>query len=163
MRNRKPSKTIVKYASDILDSGWFEAAKHIPHHPGVSVAEHSLSVAEEAAQLCAWLKRRGISVNERDVVRSALLHDIAMVEDEVHDAHSWVKAYTHPVRSAEISESEFGANEVQTDAIRRHMWPICMIPPRHKTGWVVLLSDKKSSVREVARHWNGWRKRKNRT
>ena len=148
---RNEEKEIKALAGDILGSDRFEKAKHIPHHGSVSVARHSLETARLALRICRRLKKKGIYPDERDVVRSALLHDIGMTRERVFGSVSWIKAYTHPREGALIAEEEFGANEAQRNAIRRHMWPICVVPPAHLTGWIVLAADKECSMREAAR------------
>jgi hypothetical protein len=86
----------------------------------------------------------------RDVVRACLLHDIGMSDRDIHESISFLKAYSHPKRSADIARKEFGANEVQVDAILHHMWPICVIPPSSHAGWLLLQADKHCAHRDAA-------------
>ena len=48
-----------------------------------------------------------------------------------------------PTRSA-----EYDAKEEQINAISRHMWPVCVVPPKHVLGWVVMAADKYASMQE---------------
>ena len=140
---------VQELGADVLASQRFQDAWKIPHHGNVSVAMHSLHVAKESLRLARWLNRHGGHVNEKDAVCSSLLHDIGMTERVIHKSMPWVKAYTHPTRGSTLAEEEYHVNAVQADAIKRHMWPICVIPPRHLTGWVVTAADKISSMKEV--------------
>ena len=139
---------IRQEAGDILESERFKRCRGIIHHKGTNVARHSLEVAEYALRL--YKKGNYPDTNVRDVVRAGLLHDIGMSDSKVHDSVSFLKAYTHPRRSAQIAVEEYGANEVQTDAILHHMWPICVIPPSHRAGWLVLQADKHCAGRDAA-------------
>lgn len=140
---------ILRIGGDIIHSDRFRKAWETDHHVEFNVAAHSLEAAGYALLIARWLERHGVKVNEEDVVRAALLHDIGMTEDRVWRSPSYRKAYSHPKRGYQIARDEFGANRQQLEAIRRHMWPLCLIPPRHLTGWIVLTADKASASREA--------------
>ena len=140
---------IQREGEDILQSERFKKGSDVTHHKNYSVAFHSLNAARYAVQIANWLARKGVRVNLRNVIRGSLLHDIGMTEDQVHGSPSYRKAYSHPKASVEIAKKEFEADEAQCDAIRRHMWPVCIIPPKHIEGWIILAADKCSSILEV--------------
>ena len=140
---------VRELGAEVIDSERFQAAWEIPHHRTTSVAQHSLNVAKESCRIAEWLERRGLAVSAEDAVRSSLLHDLAMTEKPVFRSPSWNKAYSHPDRGAQLAREEYRANEVQEDAVRRHMWPICVVPPRHREGWIVMAADKISSAKEL--------------
>ena len=96
-----------------------------------------------------------MATTEKDIVNMATNlasagSQIGMTEAEVHDSAAYRKAFSHPRRSRSIAAEEFRANRVQMDAIGRHMWPICVIPPKHMAGWLILAADKVCSVQEAA-------------
>lgn len=140
-------KPRIDEEKDILNSERFKRAGSIAHH-NTSVAAHSLKTADAAWRISSWLNDHGFKVNRRDAVRASLLHDIGMTDEAIHESVSWKKAYTHPVRGASIARTEFGARDDQVNAISRHMWPVCVIPPKHVIGWVVLAADKCVSMQE---------------
>lgn len=139
---------ISREGGDILKSERFQRCGKTAHHKGTNVARHSMEVAEYALYL--YGKGNYPDTDVRDVVRACLLHDIGMSDRDIHESVSFLKAYSHPRRSAEIAGKEFGANEVQVDAILHHMWPICVIPPSSPVGWLVLRADKHCAHRDVA-------------
>ena len=141
--------SVVQLGQDIIGSGRFWKAMDVPHHFGVSIADHSLRCARYALAISRWLEEHGVSLSEEDAVRASLLHDMGMTEDEVFESPSRVKAYTHPREGARIATEEYGANDAIVDAIRRHMWPIGHVFPRHLVGWVVVAADKCSSIAET--------------
>lgn len=102
-----------------------------------------------ALYIARWLASHGIAMSEVDVVRASLLHDIGMTEDEVFLSPSRVKAYSHPRVGMRIALEEFRVNEVQADAILRHMWPIGHVPSHSREGWVIMLADKCCSMSEA--------------
>ena len=140
---------LLQMGGDIIESERFEKARTIPHHFDYDVAAHSLDAARCALGICRLLNRHGASVSERDVVRASLLHDIGMTVDEVFESPPSEKAYTHPQEGVRIARSEFGANDIQLDAIQYHMWPIGHIAPHHPPGWILVAADKWSSILET--------------
>ena len=147
-REEELLQSVQELGSEIIGSERFRAAEAIPHHLAGNVARHSLNVARESCRIAEWLNRHGAQVDVKDAVCGSLLHDIGMTEKEVFRSPSWKKAYTHPARGAHVAREEYRANPVQEDAVRRHMWPICVIPPKHAAGWIVLAADKICSIRE---------------
>ena len=147
---RKPWNPIIeREGGDILESERFQKAWRIEHHMKTNIACHSLAVTEYALHL--YKKGKYQNTDVRDVVRACLLHDIGMTDEVIHDSVSFIKAYTHPRRSAEIAVKEYGANRIQVDAILHHMWPICIAPPRTSVGWLLQRADKKCSKQDVVR------------
>ena len=147
--SKEVKKEILRIGDDIIRSDRFRKAWETRHHVEYNVAAHSLETAGYALLIARWLSRHGVRVNEEDVVRAALLHDIGMTEGPVSKSPSYRKAYAHPKEGCRIARDEFGANRRQLEAIRRHMWPICGIPPLHLTGWIVMMADKASASREA--------------
>ena len=144
---------VMDLGGDIVSSERFAMALAVPHHnPRRTVASHSLETAEYALRIARWLNRHGASVSEEDAVRASLMHDLGMTEDEVFLSPSRKKAFSHPRAGSRIAREEFRANDVQVDAVRRHMWPIGLTPPRNMEGWVVVAADKCCSVREAQRY-----------
>ena len=149
-RIRAIRREVLAYGDDIIHSDRFEKAKHVSHHIKFTVAIHSVEVAMYALLIVRALKRRHLAtkVDERDLVRAALLHDIGMTNDQVHDSPSYKKAFSHPKEGLRIARDEFHLNKIQLNAIHRHMWPIGIIPPQHITGWILTMADNMSSFNE---------------
>ena len=148
-------KQVLELGGDIIASERFAKARSVPHHSKEgNIADHSIETAGYALQLARWVNRHGGSVSERDAVRTSLLHDIGMTEDDVFLSPSSVKAKTHPVEGARIAQEEFGVTEAQADAILYHMWPFCsFVPPHSALGFVVTMADKCCSLNEVRRRF----------
>lgn len=152
--NDRMLKDVMELGGDIIYSERFAAAQKVPHHNKKrgNIAAHCLETACYALLLSRWLEQRGQSVSTVDAVRAGLLHDLGMTEQDVFLSPSRVKAYTHPREGARIAREEFGANEVQVDAILHHMWPFCCLTPPHSTeGWIVTVADKCCSLNELRR------------
>ena len=141
---------IEQEGRDILESERFMQAWQTDHHMRTNIARHSLAVTEYALRL--YEHGHYPHTDIRDVVRACLLHDIGMTDEIIYDSVSFMKAYSHPRRSAEIAVKEYGANRIQVDAILHHMWPICIVPPHTPVGWLLLRADKICSRKDVLRY-----------
>ena len=149
--NQNLQHDVMRLGGDIVESERFAKAKDVVHHSKErSIQLHSYRTAMVALAFAKWLGRCGVAINEADVVRASLLHDIGMTVDEVSASPSYRKAFSHPREGTRIAREEFGANGTQADAIAHHMWPIGLVPPRTREGWVVLAADKACSVSEAA-------------
>ena len=143
---------VMELGSDIVSSERFAKAYDVPHHSkSGNIALHSLETAGYALMLTRWLEQHGARVNVRDAVRASLLHDIGMTEDDVFESPSYKKASSHPREGARIARDEYEANEVQVEAVARHMFPVTLAPPKSVVGWVVTAADKCCSIHELGR------------
>ena len=56
--------------------------------------------------------------------------------------------FVHAKEALENSREYFSdyLNPVIENAIERHMFPLNIIPPKYKIGWLIVLFDKKNSM-----------------
>ena len=105
------------------------------------ISNKPFTTAEDQVKI---LERRGVICDER--TQATLLRE---------GYYAIINGYKAPFLDPEasrIAREEFRANDVQVDAVRRHMWPIGLTPPRNMEGWVVVAADKCCSVREAQRY-----------
>ena len=82
--------------------------------------------------------------------RAGLLHDLYFydwrVKKYIRSSHSsW-----HPRIALLNAQKITKLNKVEMDAIRKHMWPCTLIPPRYIESYVVTFVDKICAVCEFA-------------
>ena len=87
---RPTLRTLFLHGGDILKSPGMQIAKENMQHGSVSVFEHSVCVA----LVCLWLVHRlHLKVNQRALVRGALLHDYFLYDwhtpDPAHRLHGF--------------------------------------------------------------------------
>lgn len=129
---------------DIMVSKEFRQMKNWQHHIKGSVYDHSVKVA----YLCyKHHKRFGMKVDKKEFVRGALLHDYYLYDlhggREKHKLH-WFK---HPKDALENALEKYpDLTETQQDMIRRHMFPLTVIPPKTGAAWILCLYDKVAAV-----------------
>lgn len=143
---RPTLRTLFLHGGDILKSPGMQIAKENMQHGSVSVFEHSVCVAI----VCLWLVHRlHLKVNQRALVRGALLHDYFLYDWHIPGrGHRW-HGFTHPRRALENALGEFELGKQERNAILRHMFPLTPVPPCCRIGWLVCLADKWCSLREI--------------
>ena len=138
---------IMRYASDILAHPSFRNLARFKQHHNSNTYAHLIHVCVLAVKFArAWKWK----VDEKVLVRSALLHDYYLYE--WHDKPNRKKRHTHRhgVYAADNAERDFQTGPEERAAIVNHMWPVNPLhPPKTKEGWLVLFADKAASFREI--------------
>lgn len=145
--NREDHNILHKISREIHEKGKFSQTQNHLHHKHTSVYEHVHRVARTGL----WLNRKfHLGANPEYVARSSLLHDYFQYDwhDANHD-HPRPHGFHHPKVALENARKDFRLHPREENAILRHMFPLTVIPPRHREGWIVTISDKLSTVREM--------------
>ena len=56
----------------------------------------------------------------------------------------------HALVACDNAKKEFGLNEVEQDAVKKHMWPCIINFPKYKESYIVSFADKFCAVLEFA-------------
>ena len=137
-------KEFISLVRDILHSNEFYKMKSYRHHIKATLYDHSVKVA----YLCfKHHKRFGTKTDVREFVRGALLHDYYLYdlhgENETHRFH-WFK---HPGKALQNAMKKYPSlTYSQKDMIKNHMFPLTIIPPTTKAGWLVCFYDKIAAI-----------------
>lgn len=139
-----PVEEIRRYGSDILESEKFIASGRNIQHGNMSVRKHCYQVAKYSLLIA---DRFGIHVNRREMVRGALLHDYFLYD--WHGPNHALHGFYHPGVALRKAGRDFRLTERERDIIRKHMWPMTVIPPVCREAWVVTTADKYCSFMET--------------
>ena len=143
---RPTLRTLFLHGGDILKSPGMQIAKENMQHGSVSVFEHSVCVA----LVCLWLVHRlHLKVNQRALVRGALLHDYFLYDWHQPHKEYGLHGFTHPSTALRNAVQDFDLNAVERNIIARHMFPLVPIPPRYRESVIVCLADKFCSLNET--------------
>ena len=164
--NNRLVKRIDAYGGDILRSSRFRSTRKNIQHGTVSVYEHSISVAVCSLKIMDGLKSLGIRVRERELVRGALLHDYFLYDWHTRKSAKGLKdlhGFSHPEIALRNAGRDYRLTPCEREIIRKHMWPLTVVPPMCREAWIVTAADKYCSLLETLRLRKGrWRKvRKN--
>ena len=147
-RYREIHRQIEKDALDILQSKNFHLMKEYIQHGNVTVNAHVMSVARYSLAIS---QRLHIPCNRRALVRGALLHDYFLydwhIPDEVnpHRLHG----FYHPGVALRNAIRDYELTELEKDIIKKHMWPLTVVPPGCREAWIVTMADKWCSLLET--------------
>ncbi|MDO4267399.1 MAG: HD domain-containing protein [Eubacteriales bacterium] len=137
------------YGGDILSSDGMQSEKQFMQHGAVSVYEHSIAVTRLALAAAELLQKLRIRVNERALVRGALLHDYFLYDWHVPDKSHRLHGFTHARRALQNAERDFILGEIERDMILTHMFPLNPRPPRYRESVILCLADKLCATRET--------------
>lgn len=135
-----------RYGGDILESPGLRSQRAHMQHGRVSVLQHELAVALMCLKLAGALRLR---VDERALVRGALLHDYFLYDWHEKDAsHQW-HGFTHPKKALRNAARDFEIGPTERDMIAHHMFPLLPSPPRCRESALLCLADKLCAMRET--------------
>lgn len=146
----KIAKEIFAHGRDLILTDEAQRMKSFIQHGTTSVFEHAVSVAKfsllMADSIETVFKKK---VDRRSLVRGALLHDYFLYDwhekNEYHNLHG----FTHPGRALKNAQRDFDLNDTEKDIIRKHMFPLTLIPPRHLESFIVCTADKWCAICET--------------
>ena len=141
-------KQIREEAPDILRSKNFNHMKRHIQHGNVSVNAHVMNVARYSIAIS---ERLHIACSKRDLIRGALLHDYFLYDwhDKYHRDIKRLHGFYHPGIALRNASREYNLTEREKDIIKKHMWPLTVIPPRCREAWIVTTADKYCSLLET--------------
>lgn len=150
--------TVKEDGKDILNSDNFkDVSKHV-QHGSMSVRRHSINVARYSL---FFSKKLGIKCNTRELIRGALLHDYFLYDwhDKEHINITRMHGFYHPGIALKNASEEYELTPREKDIIKKHMWPMTIVPPRCREAWLVTTADKYCSLLETLKLHKGRIKR----
>ena len=148
-RHKKIHALLKKHASDILDSDNFNSTKQHLQHGSMTVHKHCMDVARYSLILNNKLR---LKCNKHDLIRGALLHDYFLYDwhdKEYLSQRKRLHGFWHPGIALRNAEKEYKLNDTQREIIKKHMWPLSVVPPTCREAWVVTAADKYCSLMET--------------
>ncbi len=123
----------------------FKKLKKFIQHGNVSTYTHSIRVAKRSFDLARRFK---LKVNEKELLKGALLHDYFLYDWHVHGDK--LHGYHHPHIALKNAGRDFGLTKKEKNIIKSHMWPLTLTHiPKSKEAVLVCIADKICSVEET--------------
>lgn len=121
----------------------FQKLKQYRHHHHTSTYYHSIWVAYLSFWMSKFLR---LKCDHETLIYGALLHDYYLYDcHKDEQSFHWFK---HPGISAVNAKRDWSINHIQENIIRRHMFPLTLVPPRYKESVIVSIADKICAVYE---------------
>ena len=133
----------------VCSSSRMNKSRTFYQHGKINIYVHSLRVA----YICYyWVKKYHLHVDEKALIRGALLHDYFLYDwhDKEHE-HKRPPGFFHPSAALCNAKQDFILTRKEENIIQRHMFPLTLIPPGCKEAWLVCMADKVCSTRETVR------------
>ena len=147
-RERGVAESYARIAGPVVRTAEFRQMAAFTQHGDTSTMEHCEAVAYFSL---AFARAMRLRLDERSLVRGALLHDYFLYDWHDHQAapDNW-HGFTHPRHALRNAERDFpDLTNLERDIIAHHMFPLVPSPPRHREALVVSLADKICSTVEV--------------
>lgn len=113
-------------------------------HCETSRLQHSMNVSYYSFLVC-----RKMGWDYRSAARAGLLHDLYFYDWRTKKYIRSGHASWHPRVALDNASKITKLNQVEEDAIKKHMWPCTLVPPRYKESYVVTFVDKICAVCEM--------------
>lgn len=147
-RHRQLQRMIKENAADILGSENFKSTRNFIQHGSITVQRHCIDVAKSSILLSRALKMK---VNEREMIRGALLHDYFLYDwhDKEREDYKPLHGFSHAGDALKNAMKEYDLSNREKNIIQRHMWPLNITPPGCREAWIVTMADKYCSTLET--------------
>lgn len=140
------NRRVFQYGADILSSDGVKSQKNFIQHGDTSIYEHSLNVAMLSLFIVSLLN---IRVNERAIVRGALLHDYFLYDWHKKSNENRRHGFYHAGRALKNARRDFRLSPVEEDIIEKHMFPLNIAPPKYRESVIVCIADKIGAAAET--------------
>lgn len=124
----------------------FLSSREFIQHGRTSVYAHSVQVAYESYR---FARDRELKVNMEQLIRGALLHDYFLYDWHKQLTPHRLHGFFHPGVALRNACRDANLSDVEKDIIKKHMFPLTVVPPRYLESWIVCWIDKKCSMRET--------------
>lgn len=120
--------------------------KEYTQHGRTDCLLHSISVAYYSYATAKFLH---LKLNEKSLVKGALLHDFFLYDWHDPDILHQLHGFKHPFTALKNARINWVLNEIESDIIVKHMFPLIPIPPKYRESFLVCMVDKVCSVSEL--------------
>lgn len=129
---------------DIVDNEKVQKLDQYEQHCHTSRLQHSLNVAYYSFLVCRFL-----GWDYRSAARAGIMHDLYFYDWRTTKVQGTNHAAWHPRVAYDNARKITEINEIEKDAIVKHMWPCTLVPPKYKESYVVTLADKICATWEI--------------
>ena len=138
---------------DLLHNEALRSMLRFRQHGDVSCLEHSFYVSYNSYLVC-----RRLGWDFRSEARGGLLHDFFLYDWHVPspERKRGRHAFLHPAVALSNAEKYFKLNAKEKDVIKKHMWPLTVIPPSCPEAFIVMLEDKYCAYLETRENSRVW-------
>ena len=135
----------LRVAGDIYNSAQLQSLEKFEQHFKINRLQHIRSVA-----YLSFLVSRRLGLDFKSTARAATMHDLFYYDWREDDLSHKLHGYRHPETALKNAFYLCGTlNKKEVDIIKKHMWPLTVVPPMCKEAWIVTVADKYCSLMET--------------
>ncbi len=141
---KEEKRQFSNYISDVVDNDLVKSLDNYTQHRSTTTYKHSLNVAYYSF----WIaKRLGLNVEEKSLIRGALLHDFNLYDWRKTNMTSSEHLRTHPKIARYNAKKYFNINPLEEEIILKHMWPVTISKiPTKKEAIIVCAMDSVCAI-----------------
>ena len=137
---------IKYYGQEIFESENMQKEKKFIQHGNISVFDHSVAVAVECLKLA---HRLGLPVDQKALVRGALLHDYFLYDWHENDKSHRLHGFRHAKTALMNAEKEYILSDIEKNMIYCHMFPLNIRIPKYRESVILCIADKIVATKET--------------
>ena len=134
------------YGKKILESENMQKEKTYMQHGKITVFDHSVAVAVESLKLA---HRLGLPVDQKTLIRGALLHDYFLYDWHENDKSHRLHGFRHAKTALINAEKEYELNDIEKNMIYCHMFPLNLRIPKYRESILLTIADKIVATKET--------------
>lgn len=144
-------RLLAETIRELKQEGRLDEEKLAMQHGTTSIYRHSLNVAYTSL----WMMERWqIRLEPKSLVRGALLHDYFLYDWHDGRKERHIHGFTHPGAALKNAMEDFELSDLECDIIRKHMFPLTLVPPKFRESVIVCIVDKYCSLYETLKRKN---------
>lgn len=137
----------LEVVKDVYFTKEVQSLKQYEQHLEIDRLQHITTVAYLSYKIC-----KKLNLDYKSAAKAAVMHDLVYYDWRDGETGGWhcLHGYKHPNYACLNAKELFpGLTAKEEDIIRRHMWPLTVIPPKYREGFVVTFADKYCATIEV--------------
>lgn len=138
----------LSLVEDLLKEPMVQNMKNFQQHSDITLLNHVITVS-----FLSYTISKRLGWNHIACARAGLLHDLVTYDWHVKEKSHRFHGYRHPGFAAENAKTITDLIPLEEHIIRRHMWPLTPLPPKHKEAWLITFVDKFCATKETLRKY----------
>lgn len=149
------NKEFYSLIKDIISAEEYKGMKKYKHHVKSNAYNHSVKVAYFCYR---HYQKFGTKIDLEEFIRGALLHDYYLYDWHDKKPEHRLHGLMHPRRALRNALEKYpDLTEIEKDMIARHMFPLTLMPPKTRAGWILCFYDKVAAISDYSGR-NRWKK-----
>ena len=130
---------------ELIENDTVKSMEKYNQHCDTNCFEHCYHVSYICYKVCKKLK-----LDYKAAARAGMLHDLFLYnwrenQEDIKGLH----AFTHGNTACKNASKLFDLSDKEKDMIKTHMFPVTIIPPKSREGFILTIVDKYCTVAEL--------------